>query len=142
MGAEAMTDPTTAEQWAGYLRAMASERRRIGDPSYVGLTAGELDQAADEMERLASARREMTQRQPGEPEADNTVHGDIEVITSHHRQKAFVRISKIAAVVEIRPGGPTNLIFTTGGELEICGGAEYWRRVVAIFDLEHQPETR
>lgn len=47
-----MPNEPTAKQWAGYLRAMASERRRIGDPSYVGLTAGELDQAANEMDRL------------------------------------------------------------------------------------------
>jgi hypothetical protein len=67
---------------------------------------------------------------------NDTDHGDIEVITSHLRQSAFVRVSKIAAIVEIRPGGPTNLIFTAGGELEICGEAGYWRLLVAISDLE------
>jgi hypothetical protein len=67
---------------------------------------------------------------------NDTVHGDIEVITSLYRHRAFVRVSKIAAIVEIRPGGPTNLIFTAGGELEICGDAEYWRRLVAISNLE------
>lgn len=41
-----------AEDWVGYLRATAKSLREAGDPPYVGLNASELDQAADEMDRL------------------------------------------------------------------------------------------
>lgn len=64
-----------------------------------------------------------------------SVTGQIEVTTNAKRQKAFVRINKIAAVVSICQGGPTNLIFDNGGEMEICGDAEWWRHQIAITEV-------
>lgn len=69
-------------------------------------------------------------------DSNTTVHGDIEVTENRHRRQAFVRVSKIAAVIEVCGGGPSTLIFTNGGELEICGDAQYWRRCIAIAELE------
>lgn len=73
-------------------------------------------------------------------------HRQIEVMTNEtvrgvviSRYRAFVRIDTVAAIVEINEGGPTRLIFTGGGFLDICGSAEIIRRKIRIAELnEHE----
>jgi hypothetical protein len=62
--------------------------------------------------------------------------GDIEVILTRTGNKAFVRVSAIAAVIQDKEGGPSTLIFTGGGLLAINGSAEIWRRKIRIIELE------
>lgn len=64
------------------------------------------------------------------------VSGQVTVWTLNERQEAAVQVSTIAAIITLKPGGPTRLLFTGGGTLDICGGAEYWRAKIRLTELE------
>lgn len=70
-------------------------------------------------------------------------HRQIEVTTleqvrsvSISRAKAFVRVDTVAAIIELLPDGPTRLLFTGGGYIDVCGSAEILRREIRMAELE------
>lgn len=66
--------------------------------------------------------------------------GQIEVVEVETRKAVFVREHKVAAVMELKDGGPTRLLFDAGGHLDICGGAEIWRREIELARLKASHE--
>ncbi len=68
-------------------------------------------------------------------ETFNEVPGQTEVVILDDRKTAFVIDAKIAAFVALRKDGPTRLVFTGGGYLDICGGVETWRRLIRLKEL-------
>jgi hypothetical protein len=56
--------------------------------------------------------------------------GGVELISRH---LTWVMAHKVAAIVEIRPDGPTRLHFDGGGHIDMCGPAEHWRTELAIL---------
>lgn len=70
-------------------------------------------------------------------------HRQIEVCTNETvrgviiaRNRAFVRVDAIAAIIELKEDGPTRLLFTGGGYLDVCGGAEILRREIRLAELQ------
>lgn len=70
-------------------------------------------------------------------------HRQIKVITFERvrghtisRNRAFVRIDTIAAIIELEDGGPTRFLFTGGGYLDVCGNAEILRREIRMIELQ------
>lgn len=69
-------------------------------------------------------------------------HRQIEVVTLESvrghtisRNRAFVRVDTIAAIIELKEDGPTRFLFTGGGYLDVCGGAEILRREIRLIEL-------
>jgi hypothetical protein len=67
-----------------------------------------------------------------------SIYGQIETITLEDRNRAFIEICNIAAIIELEANGPTRLLFVGGGHLDICGSAEIWRREVAIARIKQE----
>jgi hypothetical protein len=61
---------------------------------------------------------------------------DIRFVELETRKDVFVRISKIAAVQEIRPDGPSRILFDGGGHVDVCGAARIWRINIRLAELE------
>ncbi len=68
----------------------------------------------------------------------NDVHqfGVLKTVELETRKNAFVREHKIAAVIELKDGGPTRLIFDGGGSIDVCGGAEIWWCELQLTKIE------
>jgi len=67
-------------------------------------------------------------------QTDGQVSGQITVCTLNDGLMAFVSVAHVAAEVDL--GGPSRLVFGGGGQMDICGSPEYWRRAVRIAELE------
>lgn len=59
--------------------------------------------------------------------------GWIDAVTLSDRQTVSVRLSAVAAIVELRDGG-TRLLFHAGGTLDICGNRDHWETVIVLAE--------
>lgn len=73
---------------------------------------------------------------PSTDEPPQAVSGQLTAWTLNEGRKVFVRVSQVAAVIALEEDGPTRFQFAAGGHLDVCGGAELWRRLIRISELE------
>jgi hypothetical protein len=77
----------------------------------------------------------LTQAPPDHADVSGQIAA-VAVVDGWPGPKAWVLPSKVAAVVALKEHGPTRLVFSGGGHLDVCGGAEWWRCKIRIAELE------
>lgn len=74
-----------------------------------------------------------TRQREGDQLAESGVLSGVELDS---RKRIFVRENKIAAVVELKPDGPTRLMLIGGGHIDVCGDAAMWWRILRLTELK------
>lgn len=67
---------------------------------------------------------------------DVTISGFIEAIEVETRRRAFVKVALVAGVIALKPGGPSRLLFSGGGHIDVCGGAPQWAMLLRLHELK------
>jgi hypothetical protein len=66
---------------------------------------------------------------------DIEIGGTIRGVLLEDRKDIFVRVSKVAAVVPLKPNGPTRLLFDGGGYVDVCGSATVWSLRIRLREI-------
>lgn len=64
----------------------------------------------------------------------------IEAVDLVTRRPVCIRVDAIGALIGIKDGGPTRLVFVGGGTLDICGDFEIHRRHVRMAEIISEPD--
>ncbi len=72
----------------------------------------------------------------GAAEADTEISGTIEAIELETRKRVFLLVSKIAGCLAIKDDGPTRLLFSGGGHVDVCGPPRTFAVLLRLTELE------
>jgi hypothetical protein len=65
-------------------------------------------------------------------------HGDVRLIELDTRREVYVRQSQIAGMLAIKQDGPSRIIFSGGGHLDVCGAAGQLRLGIKIAEISER----
>jgi hypothetical protein len=60
----------------------------------------------------------------------------IYVVELESRKDCYIRLNQIAGIMELKEEGPTRILFSQGGHIDVCGSAEQWSVKIRLVEIQ------